>query len=479
MKGLAGGWKKELLSLSLTVMEAAWISAWFLIAVHPFVSRHPALNLALAVLAALLAISWLVRLLGAAGVAPKGLSVLVMVLALASGILSVRVHLYPGGAALDLSWALESARNLGQITEYIPAELILILLIFFLWWRGLSLGTREHTFERVGYSFRAGIVLLMWSAAVSAILGWGATILGFALAYFFFGLLAVGLARVHDLELQPESGGKVSTPFWMGSTLGGIAATLLLALAATQLFTAGNLRAFFRVFDPMWQALERVALFLANLLGLILQPILDWLVRFFKTHVDPNALSLGTPAPAATPEMLPQGPVTPPAYLEFLKYALIALFVLGVLALVAFSIQKTRRRALERGRAEEREIDWESSPPGKGLAGALKARLSKLAELFNLVGQFGLGQKFRAAASIRYIYANLLRWAARRGSVRQESQTPYEFLTTLRGAFPTLDGEMQSVTEAYVRSHYGQVPDTDAELQKIRSCWERIQESAY
>jgi len=314
---------------------------------------------------------------------------------------------------------------------------------------------------------------------VSAILGWGAAILGFAFAYFFFGLLAVGLVRVYDLELQPESGGKVSTPFWLGSTLGGIAATLLLALAATQLFTAGNLRAFSRVFNPVWRALEAVGLFLVNLLGLILQPILDWLVRFFKTHVDPNALSLGTPAPATTPEPIPQGPVAPPAYLEVLKYALIALFVLGVLALVAFSVQKARARAAERGRAEEREIDWASSPPGKGLAGALRAGLDKLGELFSLAGQFGLGQKFRAAASIRYIYANLLRWAAERGSARQDWQTPYEFLTTLRGAFPTLDGEMQSVTDAYVRSHYGQVPDTEAELQKIRSCWERIQESAY
>jgi hypothetical protein len=150
-----------------------------------------------------------------------------------------------------------------------------------------------------------------------------------------------------------------------------------------------------------------------------------------------------------------------------------------VLALVAFSVQKARARAAERGRAEEREIDWASSPPGKGLAGALRAGLDKLGELFSLAGQFGLGQKFRAAASIRYIYANLLRWAAERGSARQDWQTPYEFLTTLRGAFPTLDGEMQSVTDAYVRSHYGQVPDTEAELQKIRSCWERIQESAY
>jgi len=93
-----------------------------------------------------------------------------MVLALASGLVLLRMHLYPSGSALDFSWMLEFAGKLAQITEFIPADLILLLLVFFLWWRGLGLGTREHTFERVGFSFRVGIVLLMWNAALSALM---------------------------------------------------------------------------------------------------------------------------------------------------------------------------------------------------------------------------------------------------------------------------------------------------------------------
>jgi hypothetical protein len=170
-------------------------------------------------------------------------------------------------------------------------------------------------------------------------------------------------------------------------------------------------------------------------------------------------------------------PASPPAYLDWLKYAFIAVIILGALALVAFSIRKARARTIQRGRAEEREIDWQWSPPGKGLASALRAGLDKLSELLNLAGQFGLGQRFRAAASIRWIYANLLRWATELGYPRQRSQTPYEFLGTLRGAFPALEPEMQAITDAYVRSHYGEVPDSESEIQKIRSQWERIQES--
>jgi hypothetical protein len=477
MKAQPASWKRELLGFSLTVMESSWIAAWFLFAIHAFSPSHPPLNLALGVFAALLLISWLVRLLDGVGVAPNGVSAAVMLLGLISGLGFVRLHLYPGGSFLDFSWTLEFGKSLAKIAEFIPADLVLLLLVFFLWWRGLSLGSREHTFERVGFSFRVGIVLLMWNAALSSLIGWRVPILGFAFAYFFFGLLAVGLSRVYDLELQPESGGKVSTPFWLGSTLGGIAAVLMLAFVATQLITAGNLRAVIRLLNPIWAVLEAVGLFLARLFMLLMQPLLDWIIAFFQSHLDTEFLGQLTPAPEATPEPLSQVPVSPPAYLEVLKYVFIALFILGVLALIAFSVHRARARAAERGRSEEREIDWQWSPPGKGLAHALRAGLDKLGELLNLAGQFGLGQRFRAAASIRWIYANLLRWAADLGQARQSSETPYEFQVTLRAAFPGLEAEMQAITEAYVRSHYGEVPDSESELQEIRSCWERIQES--
>jgi hypothetical protein len=475
MKALTADWKRELLGFSLTVMETVWVAVWFLAVIYPYSPRHPALNLALGVFAALLLISWLVRILEKAEVAPNVISATIAVLALVSGLAFVRAHLYPGGGVLDFSWTLQLARNLARIGEFVPPDLVLLLLVFFLWWRGMSLGTREHRFDRVSFSFRAGIVLLMWNAALSALLGWRIPILGFAFVYFFFGLFAVGLSRIYDLELQPESGGRVSTPFWLGSTLGGIVAVLLVALLATQLITVGNLQIVARLLNPLWRALEVVGLFLAQLVALIIGPLLDWLVRFFQSRIDPQLLET-SPVPEATPDPLLQLPASPPAYLDWLKYAFIAVIILGALALVAFSIRKARARTIQRGRAEEREIDWQWSPPGKGLGGALRAGLDKLSDLLNLAGQFGLGQRFRAAASIRWIYANMLHWAAELGYARQKWQTPYEFLGALRLAFPALDVEMHAITEAYVRSHYGEVPDSEAEIQKIRSHWERIQE---
>jgi hypothetical protein len=411
----------------------------------------------------------------AVGISPNTVSVVVMALALVSSLVFLRVHLFAGGSALEVEWMGTLLQHLGLISEHVPVEVVALLAVFFVWWRGMGLGNRAYTHDGVGFSFRAGVVLLLWNAALSALVGQRVPILGFAFAYFFFGLLAVGLARVYDLERQPESGGVVSTRFWMGATVGGILATLLVALVAVQLVTVGNLHAVVKWLNPIWKILEAIASALVYLFSLILQPLLDWIVQFFRTRVF-QEVPEGTPGPVSTPEPFAQPPGPPPAYLEYIKYAIVILFLLGILLFVAFSVRRIRARSQE-GRTEEREIDWEWSPPGKGLANAVRAGLDRLAELLRLAGQFGLGERFRAAASIRWIYANVLRLAAEAGHARQPSQTPYEFLPVLQMSFRGLDSELRAITEAYVRSHYGQVPDSPEALQHIRDCWERLRKN--
>jgi hypothetical protein len=68
--------------------------------------------------------------------------------------------------------------------------------------------------------------------------------------------------------------------------------------------------------------------------------------------------------------------------------------------------------------------------------------------------------------------------AGRRGYPRAESETPLEFLGTLVGAWPDLELEMRAVTDAYVRVHYGELPETQAELEAIRAAWKHVQSAA-
>jgi hypothetical protein len=79
-----------------------------------------------------------------------------------------------------------------------------------------------------------------------------------------------------------------------------------------------------------------------------------------------------------------------------------------------------------------------------------------------------------SAATVRKVYASLLALAEQRGTPRPPAQTPLEYLPTLWGAFPGWGAELQLLTRAYVDAHYGQLPDTEAELQALRDAWQRI-----
>ena len=104
----------------------------------------------------------------------------------------------------------------------------------------------------------------------------------------------------------------------------------------------------------------------------------------------------------------------------------------------------------------------------------MEAQAGGVDKLAGQVGRFGLGRRLYAAISVRYIYANVIRLAARRGFPRPPARTPNEFLPTLEGAFPGREADLSRLTEAYVMVHYGEVPADREEIEELRACWQRL-----
>jgi hypothetical protein len=94
-------------------------------------------------------------------------------------------------------------------------------------------------------------------------------------------------------------------------------------------------------------------------------------------------------------------------------------------------------------------------------------------------GAFGISalRRWLAQMTIRRLYVRAVQEAGRRGHQRSASQTPYDFLPEMQRAFPQNISEARDVTEAYVASHYGQVPDTDEALNALKQAWERMRQS--
>jgi len=88
-----------------------------------------------------------------------------------------------------------------------------------------------------------------------------------------------------------------------------------------------------------------------------------------------------------------------------------------------------------------------------------------------LLGRLGLWRNWQTAVSIRRIYRNMLHAADASGYPRLETETPYEFLKTLAQAWPENKAQTQLITNAYVKVRYGELPETQEEIQAIKDAW--------
>ena len=155
---------------------------------------------------------------------------------------------------------------------------------------------------------------------------------------------------------------------------------------------------------------------------------------------------------------------------RYCRTIVVVLIVVGGLLLIARMIRQLAQQQAER-RDVERESLWSDQDLAAGLRNSLMQGLNQLRAL---AGQLG-GRHRRSAASIRKMYASMVDLASEAGYPRRPAQTPYEYSDTLHRAFPGGQDAVDAITEAYVCVHYGQVPGTQAEMDRILAFWERIQ----
>jgi hypothetical protein len=300
----------------------------------------------------------------------------------------------------------------------------------------------------------------------------------FIVAYFFFGLMAMALARIEDVsQTRASSLGRFSV-FRFTTTLASV--VLLIALGGTVAYALYNvdLR---RLLLPFLIVIEVIVIGLV----LVVLGIAEWLVTGLRL----DELGLGDRLQdlfrqlqqvadnlTAPFEAVPGG--GPPPAVSIFKVASTVAILVILIALVVFFTWWQIRRARALAAEDSRESIWSPSSLARDLKALLQAGREQIGGIADLVDRFGLGARLLRALTIRRVYANLVRLATEHGHPRYKTQTPYEYKGTLYEALPGCDADVDTITEAYVRAHYGEVPDTREEVERIRTCWKRVQATA-
>ena len=147
---------------------------------------------------------------------------------------------------------------------------------------------------------------------------------------------------------------------------------------------------------------------------------------------------------------------------EVTRVFTILIMLAVVLLLVTIVTRRFRQPTLTEHSAGPVRAAGGSALPGEGIGQRLLQRL-------------GILRRWRTAASIRQLYQAMCTAAASAGYSRSPSETPYEYLAALAELWPGNRADARLITEAYIKVRYGEVPETEAELQAIRQAWRRLE----
>jgi hypothetical protein len=389
---------------------------------------------------------------------------------------SIRTLIYAPQSIWNLSWLTDFFAHIAESGNTLwLRDLAIFFLVTIMWWRGLRLVGRQFDIDQVGFRLRLGIAvapIAIWFSHVG--LGWNIT--PFILLFFLAGLTAVSLIRVEQLE-KNRSGQSISlSPRWIGIIFTASLATVTMAgllaaiISGQSLFmAAGWLAPFITTLSFGWAVVLSTIVHLAQPFLTMLANVIDWIATWLENlfnrlgldqQVQPN---LDVVEMGGTP--IPEEVVTVIAPPNFNSRILAILLMVAVVLIVSLVLGRLFRQASFASRDSEL-IGRTGQPEDKELG--LGQRLLK---------RLGLLRNWRAAASIRRIYQQMLTTAADIGYPRGESETPFEFLPTLTEIWPDNTADSQLITQAFVKVRYGELPETEDELAAIDMAWQRLRDA--
>ncbi len=463
-------WIKELLYLTLATAEACVLYPWYLLfnrlAANEAHAMPPVAMIVLMWIPYLLA-----GLLNRSALTADRKQAAVAALMLLMALIVVRISVYGDHHLLDWTWFITLADRLFGLLDAFPPDLPVIGAVFVAWWRGIILSRHDYDMHQVGFHFRLGIIILVGYFVVH-LSGFEENALISVIGYFFFGLLTVALARV--LEVGGIHSSTLGSRQWIAILIGASAGSMTLAMLVAALFSRQVLGMLLTRFKGAWNLVTGLVWYVVAALIYLFFPLVEWIIDVARQLQRQGGVQ---------DEQLFGSPLT--GQLETLEYQnlrpvlgycntilMIVLFVGGVV-LIARLIRRMLAQE-ETGQTVERESLGSLNDLANDLRNGLKQGLDNLRAWIDRLGD----RRKRSAASIRRIYASMVDLASEAGYPRRPAATPYEYSPTLCRAFPGGEEAVRAITEAYVRVHYGQLPDTPEEMQQIVRHWERLQQIA-
>lgn len=362
------------------------------------------------------------------------------------------------------------ASSFAKGTGGIPVSILLILSVIYMWWRGIAISSSVNLdFFNMRRSFRVGLLLLglfgVFHRAVES------TYLIEILPFFFAsGLVSVTLGRTYRLSQRTAAFKLPFTGRWFVGMGVILAITLVLGFIGASLMQT----------EVAQQIAEFIgAIFLQGFqtFVIIISPLFVWIIPVAEKLME---------------MLMNQAPVEPTPSdsdgsffgdqqsgtvenLQIHSDLIVAIVVL-VFVLIVFLIVRNARRRMRSGLpdfGDEGESTFDPSSIQRGI----RRILEQAQESLDSLRRYGVSRRMLAATAIRRIYVQFLNLAEDLGRPRKTWETPFEFQHHISKMFPEEGEHIEIITRAYTQVRYGEFPEEEEIVSKVRGAWNRIKRS--
>jgi cbb3-type cytochrome oxidase subunit 3 len=405
--------------------------------------------------------------------------------------LTVRTEYGAGFPLFSVEWFSYYAQAVIDSFSHPHPIVIALPAGIYLWWRGIILGRSFFHFTDVYRSFLIGLsalilLIIVWgiSAGAYSIQIMTSTVGIHVIGFFFFGLMAMALVNLHDIQQRMKAKDGLAKSFgrrWFLVIIGVTGSVVLIGIGIASIFSPQIINFIRQILDFVYDILIKIFVFL--MIPILF--VLEWLIYLGKLII--NWLSGGkSPPPVETPEFLnPEnleegtGNLSPEVILA-LKWVVLALILIAVIFILYKTVKRIRSSRSKDEIEEEQESLWSW--------GGFKSDLRLFFDM--IFGRFRRKKKLISEnirsdypveaedsvtrLSIREIYRHLLRQTAKTGVPREKDETPYEYAGRLVKIIPDGVEPLTELTKLYVDVRYGEYQIEEKKIDNANSLWRRL-----
>jgi len=365
-------------------------------------------------------------------------------------------------------------RSFAGDSSGIPLSILVILSVLLLWWRGTVIaGMGDLEFFVTRRKFRLGI-LMLGAYAIFHRSAEGVYLLDILPIFFLSGLLAITLARTHRISQRKAA---FRLPF-TGRWFSGTTSIMLIIILIGTMFGV-----FLRteIASQIAQLIGTILLRGFQTLVVVISPLFLWVLPLADKLAQYLAENMSvSPAPEDSSggfiddTEFAQRAVG--AETQFPPELIIAIVLLLLLLLIFLVARGVRRR----GKSELPKFgdEGESTADRKSLQRGLRRIWDQAQDGLDSIRMFGFGRRMLAANAIRRTYSQFLYLAEDIGKPRRPYETPFEFQRQISMMFPEETNEIALLTTAYTQVRYGEFPEEEQIVSKVREAWQIIRRAA-